>query len=76
MLHRGQPGQHLVQHRAAVVHSTAPHLAVEGNQQLGFDLPEAVEHSHRAHVGRTHLHSPPTLATARNATMVCGVLGR
>jgi len=54
VLHAGQLAQHLAQHRPAVVCHAAPHLAVHRHQHLGRDLPEAVEHGHRAHVGAAH----------------------
>lgn len=46
--------QHLAQHRAAVVRHTGPMLAIDGDQHLGFDLPEAVQHGHRPHVRAAH----------------------
>ena len=54
LLDRGQAGQHLAQHAAAVVHRAAPDLAVDRHQHLGRDLTKAVEHGHRAHVGAAH----------------------
>ena len=52
LLDAGQRGQQFVQHRPAVVGDAAPAVAVGGDQHLGGDLAEAVEHRHRAHVGR------------------------
>ncbi|MNV26895.1 hypothetical protein D3C71_1180260 [compost metagenome] len=52
MLHAGQVGAQLGQHASAVVVTPAVGHAVHGDQHLGLDLAEAVEHCVRAHVGR------------------------
>ena len=54
MAHAGQGRLQLGHHRAAVdVTATIAH-AVAGDQHLGLDLPEAVQHRRRAHVGRAN----------------------
>ena len=54
MLHAGQRGAQLGDHGQAVKVSAAKSHAVAGNQHLGFDLLEAVQHRVRAHVGRAN----------------------
>jgi hypothetical protein len=50
--HGGQLGEQGIDVGAPVVVPPGPGVAVAGQQHLGFDLAEAVEHRHRAHVGR------------------------
>ena len=52
VLHAGQVLAQLGQHGAAVVVAAAVGHAVHTDQHLGLDLPKAVEHRVRAHVGR------------------------
>ncbi len=52
MLHAGQRGTHLGDHGGAVEVAAAVGDAVAGDQHLGLDLPEPVQHGIGAHVGR------------------------
>jgi hypothetical protein len=49
---RGQRGNQIGDHRRSIVRLAAVSVAIDGDQHLGFDLAEAVDHSHLAHVRR------------------------
>ena len=54
MAHARQRIEQLNQQCLPVVRHAPIDIAVTADQDTGFDLAEAVEHRHRAHVGRTH----------------------
>ena len=54
VLQRGQRGAHLGHNREPVEIAAAVGHAIAGDQDLGLDLPETIEHGVGAHVGRTH----------------------
>jgi len=75
VLDAGQLGQQLRDFPGPVVRLAVVAVAVHGEQHLGFDLAQAVQHDGRPHVGRAAGQTAPMLAQARNAITVSGRLG-